>query len=116
MSIICAIIVTWASRCLVTRLAHAHCSLSLPRTIGYLVNILVYGRPYCIKCRFVNFRHLWLDVNDDCRSPTGFQERQSKDRPELQSRGNDSEQLLGWRNHRLYEGILWVPTVIQGYF
>ena len=66
MSIIYTIIVAWLSQCLVTRLVNAHIALcdNRGRLIGIFqdrADILVYGKLYCIKCLFVNFRHLRLD-------------------------------------------------------
>ena len=60
-------------------------------------HILMYRRPYCIKCLFVNFRHLWLDVDVDCRSPCRFSILRglAKVGRARQSRDNDSWQLQG---------------------
>ena len=49
MSIICAIIVAWVSRCLVTRIALGDYRGRLTGFFRDRANILVYGWPYCIN-------------------------------------------------------------------
>ena len=56
-------------------------------------NILVYRRPYCIKFLLVKFRHLWLGVKDDCRSPYRIPIEALQRQAETTSRSYDTEQL-----------------------
>ena len=63
MSIICAVFRRVRETCLVTRLAHARDSVIAKDdrlVFQDWAHVLMYGKPYCIKCLFVIFRHFTI--------------------------------------------------------